>query len=279
MESLPDAVYFKDLESRFIRVNRGLAAKYGHGDPASFVGKTDFDLFEAANARGMFEEEQEIIRTGKPLLNMEHIEVWNDRQPTWALVTKMPLQDEAGRIVGTFGVSRDITERKLHERKLETVATVSGALRNAANRAQMLPIILDQLFGLLKVEGAALAMLDPVSSEVVIEQARGEHWVHDIGLRLSAGEGITAGVIASGQPYVNNDMLADASVVIPSSGPKLPAAACAPLIAQGQTIGAIWIGSQRPIDASQVHLLTTISNIAGAAIQRATLFEQTQRRL
>jgi PAS domain S-box-containing protein len=196
------------------------------------------------------------------------------------------VRDEAVAVKGkedepwlSQGVIFDITERKQHERELEAIAAVSSALRSAANRAGMLPIILDQLIALLNVEGAALAMRDPVSGETVIEIARGEKWSRDIGLRIPAGEGITSQVIDSSQMYVNNDMLADPEIVIPASGEKLPAAACAPLIAQGQSIGAIWIGSHQPIDSSKVHLLTAISNIAASAIHRATLFEQTQRRL
>jgi rsbT co-antagonist protein RsbR len=118
METLPDAIYFKDAESRFIRINKKQADRFGL-EPAQAVGKSDFDFFTEEHARPAFEAEQEIIRTGQPLLNLEEKETWPDRPPTWVSTTKMPLRDAAGNIAGTFGVSRDITDRKQAEEALE----------------------------------------------------------------------------------------------------------------------------------------------------------------
>jgi PAS domain S-box-containing protein len=118
METLPDAVYFKDTESRFIRINKAQADRFGL-EPAQAVGKSDFDFFTEEHARPAYEAEQEIIRTSQPLLNLEEKETWPDRPPTWVSTTKMPLRDAAGNIVGTFGVSRDITDRKQAEEALE----------------------------------------------------------------------------------------------------------------------------------------------------------------
>jgi diguanylate cyclase (GGDEF)-like protein/PAS domain S-box-containing protein len=76
------------------------------------VGKTDFDFFSEEHARQAYEDEQEIIRTGQPLLNMEERETWPDRPDTWVVTSKMTLRDEEGKIIGTFGITRDITDRK-----------------------------------------------------------------------------------------------------------------------------------------------------------------------
>jgi len=117
MDNLPDAVYFKDTESRFIRINKTQANRFGL-DPAQAVGKSDFDFFTEEHARPAYEDEQEIIRTGQPLLNLEEKETWPDRPDTWVATTKLPLRDHAGNIIGTFGVSRDITDRKRAEEAL-----------------------------------------------------------------------------------------------------------------------------------------------------------------
>ena len=117
MDTLPDAVYFKDMESRFIRVNKAQANRFGL-EPAQTVGKSDFDFFTEEHARPAYEDEQEIIRTGRPLLNLEERETWPDRPDTWVATTKLPLRDAAGNIIGTFGVSRDITDRKRAEEAL-----------------------------------------------------------------------------------------------------------------------------------------------------------------
>jgi PAS domain S-box-containing protein len=120
MDNVPDAIYFKDTDSRFIRTNKAHAGRwFGLSDPAQAVGKTDFDFFSEQHARQAYEDEQEIIRTGQPLLNMEERETWPDRPDTWVVTSKMPLRDEAGHIVGTFGLTRDITDRKRAEEALK----------------------------------------------------------------------------------------------------------------------------------------------------------------
>jgi rsbT co-antagonist protein RsbR len=111
LADVPDKVYFKDAESRFIKVSRSTAEVLGLSDPASVLGKTDFDLFTEEHARPAFEDEQEVMRTGQPVYREEK-ETWIDGQETWASTIKMPLCDEEGKIIGTFGVSRDITRQK-----------------------------------------------------------------------------------------------------------------------------------------------------------------------
>ena len=115
MEHLPDSIYFKDADSRFLRINRAMAERLGLGDPAQAAGRTDFDFFAQDHAEAARRDEEEIIRTGRPVTNLEEQETWPDRPSTWVSTTKMPLRDAAGRVVGTFGVSRDITERKVTE--------------------------------------------------------------------------------------------------------------------------------------------------------------------
>ena len=114
MDRLPDHIYFKDRDSRFIRISKSLAQSFGLSDPAQAVGKTDFDFFTEEHARQAYEDEQTIIRTGTPLIKEEK-ETWANRPDTWTLTTKLPLHDKNGDIIGTFGISIDITERKRAE--------------------------------------------------------------------------------------------------------------------------------------------------------------------
>ena len=132
MEHIPDNIYFKDRESRFIRINRAAAEWYGLEDPAAVVGKSDFDLFTADHAQPAYDDEQDIIRTGKPLLHKEEKETWPDGRETWVDTSKLPLRDHQGNILGTFGISRDITDRKIAERSLRAAKEVA----EQANRAK-----------------------------------------------------------------------------------------------------------------------------------------------
>jgi two-component system, sensor histidine kinase and response regulator len=117
MNNLSDYVYFKDRESRFIRINKSHALSFGLDDPALAVGKTDFDFFTGEHAQQAFEDEQTIIRTGQ-FLNTEEKETHPNKPDTWVSTIKLPLIDNDGNIIGTFGISRDVTKRILAEEEL-----------------------------------------------------------------------------------------------------------------------------------------------------------------
>jgi PAS domain S-box-containing protein len=112
LDTSPDHIYFKDTQSRFIKSSKAQARQFGVKSPDEMVGRTDFDFFTEAHARPAFEDEQEIIRTGRPMIAKEEREVWNDGHVTWASSTKMPMRDATGKIIGIMGISRDITGRK-----------------------------------------------------------------------------------------------------------------------------------------------------------------------
>lgn len=115
MDSVPDQIFFKDRESRFIRINASLAKRYGLEDPAQAVGKSDADFYSAEHAAQTRREELEILRTGSPVFNQLHHEVWQDGREAWNVSMKMPLRDATGNIIGTYGVAHDITEHKKAE--------------------------------------------------------------------------------------------------------------------------------------------------------------------
>ena len=119
LDNIPDTIYFKDLKSRFVRVNKAWTKKSGAGDPKKVLGKTDFDFFTLEHARQAFADEMKIIRSGKPVVGIEEKETWPDKPDTWVSTTKMPFISRKGDIIGTFGLSRDITEVKLYRDALQ----------------------------------------------------------------------------------------------------------------------------------------------------------------
>jgi len=122
MENMPDLIYFKDRASRFTRMNRAHAETVALSDPEDAVGKSDFDFFPEDQAREFFADEQEIFRTGQPVVNK--IEILDTPQGgrRWNLTTKVPVRDAAGEVVGLVGVSRDVTERVQAEADLQRAA-------------------------------------------------------------------------------------------------------------------------------------------------------------
>ena len=119
LDSIPDHVYFKDLDSRFIACSKELADRLGLQSTQEVIGKTDFDFFSEQHAQPAFEDEQAILRTGKPLVGKVEKEVLLDGGESWVLTSKMPFRSVSGEVVGTFGVSRDITSLVRTRQQLE----------------------------------------------------------------------------------------------------------------------------------------------------------------
>src|SRR5207244_5756096 len=100
MDNLPDNIYFKDAASRFVRINKALTTYFGLSDPAQAIGKTDFDFFTEEHARPAYADEQEIMRTGQPVIGKDEKETWLDGRVRWVSTTKMPFRDSDGPIIG-----------------------------------------------------------------------------------------------------------------------------------------------------------------------------------
>ncbi len=118
LHSTPDHVYFKDREGRFLLINQSQSNIFGLDSPEDAVGKSDFDFFSAEHARQALDDEKHIMATGKPLVGIVEKETWPDGRITWASTTKEPLRDARGGIIGTFGISRDVTKRHEAEQKV-----------------------------------------------------------------------------------------------------------------------------------------------------------------
>ena len=112
LEGSHDHIYFKDRASRFLRISRAQAQHFGLAQPEFAIGKTDFDFFANRHANPAFQDEQKIIRTRRPLLNLEEKETHEDGRITWVSTSKFPLVNGDGQVIGTFGISRDITTQK-----------------------------------------------------------------------------------------------------------------------------------------------------------------------
>jgi PAS domain S-box-containing protein len=136
LDACPDSIYFKDASSRMVKVSASIARRFGLADPADAIGKTDADFFGPVHAAAALADEQRIMRTGEPVISKMEREFWLDGRERWVMTTKMPLRDSAGGIVGTFGVSRDVTELKEAEAELAVARDL--ALESARLKSQFL---------------------------------------------------------------------------------------------------------------------------------------------
>jgi len=176
LEHVPDLVYFKDRRSRFIAVSRSLVRCYGGATAAQIIGRTDFDFFSARHARPAYEAEQRVMLTGQPELGKIEREVWLDGRVTWSVCHRLPLRDRSGRIIGTFGLARDVTV----EREMETaLAEAHRTLVDASRLAGMAEVAT----GVLHNVGNVLNSLN-VSASVLADGLRASKC--DSLVRLSA---------------------------------------------------------------------------------------------
>jgi PAS domain S-box-containing protein len=134
LENIPDRIYFKDAQSRFLKISKALAKRLGISNPDDAVGKTDFDFIAPEKAREFFEDEQRILRTGEPLINKIERQILPNGETAWTSTTKVPLRNRLGEVVGIVGINRDITDLKLAEQKIEAI---NRELREASRQAGM----------------------------------------------------------------------------------------------------------------------------------------------
>ncbi|MBI1841738.1 MAG: PAS domain-containing protein [Verrucomicrobia bacterium] len=127
IDNLPDRIFIKDLQSRFMKINRSLAQRFGPSHPRDMVGKSDADFFSSEHAEIARRDEQRIIETGQPILDKVERETLPDGTGHWVITSKLPLRDKQQRLIGTFGISRDITQLKETE---EALASERNLLRS-----------------------------------------------------------------------------------------------------------------------------------------------------
>jgi PAS domain S-box-containing protein len=118
MDNIPDRIYFKNTRGEYIKINKAAALRRGVKDPDEVINKTDFDFFTKEHAEQALNDEIEIIKHGKVLENIEEKQTWIGSEEDWASTTKAPIHNEAGEIIGTFGITRDITARKIAQEAL-----------------------------------------------------------------------------------------------------------------------------------------------------------------
>ncbi len=274
-ENVADVIYTLDHELRITSISPSVEKTLGYL-PDELVGKTfpelgvlapEFlgaaitDTLKIFGGEQVKDEYNFIAKNGTRLIGE---------------ITASPLRDANDQIVGVLAVARDITERKQRENEMQAIATLSAALRTAPTRSEMLPVLTKQLVALLNCDAVSVEIIDPLSGDAITEVAHGP-WKSLVGTRQKSGTGINAIISQTLQPYFTNDLNRDQNFAHPELIHKdLHGGIGAPLIAQDQLIGFVWMGRQKEVVKSDVRLLTAIADITANAIHRATLHEQTQ---
>ncbi len=123
IDLIPDAVYVKDTAGRKLLANPTEVHFAGKNSEEEIIGRTDFQIYHGHEATRAQEEDRYVVRTGNPVLDVDGKLIDKDGKLHWLLVSKVPLKDIHGKIIGIVGITHDITERKEAEDHLKQVST------------------------------------------------------------------------------------------------------------------------------------------------------------
>jgi len=296
LDNIPDYVYVKDVEGRIVAHNAAYLRFGVTTSQGGRIGKTDFDLYPGELAERFRAQEQEITRSGQPVIEVEEQGVDAMGAPKWYLVTKLPLRDAQGDITGLVGIVRDITARKLaeaeRERLLQEVQARAEelAILNIMGRAltMMLDVdaVIENLYQyasrLIDTTNFYIALYRPESDQVLfplaVESGQRAQWQ-----MRQAGQGLTEYVIRTREPLLIEENVTARleELGITSIGRSALSWLGVPMTMGNRVIGVIAAQSYatpRLYGERQRNLLTAIANQAAIAIENARLFKETQAR-
>jgi PAS domain S-box-containing protein/putative nucleotidyltransferase with HDIG domain len=187
-------------------------------------------------------------------------------------------RDINGKPVRMIGAMSDSTDRRRREEELETLASVSAALRVAGSRTEILQVVLDQILLRFDARGAVLTLRRTGTDDLVVEGARGE-WINFLGTRAPMSGSVSRHVMETGKPHVENDLSADTLLSLNGLAKGTGSFISAPLSTPSGMIGALNIGRSAPFRPEDVRLVMNIADMAANAIQRASAYEQMKQQI
>ena len=172
MRNSEDLIYFKDLDSKFTCISQSMVKRVGAKNIDDVLGKSDFDFWDPVCAEVFYNDEQEIIRTGKPSIGKSEKVARTTGKEMWGISTKMPLIDEQGAIIGIFGISKDITSLKETERELDSTHKKLVDASRRAGMAEIATNVLHNVGNVLNSINVSISQTRELSDGLKIENLK-----------------------------------------------------------------------------------------------------------
>lgn len=287
MDHLPDVIFIKDREGRFLMTNPALNELYACESSEELVGRTDFDFIPREIAQRFAEDDQRVMNSGEPLIDREESNVDPGGEIIWMLTSKIPLRDSDGTVTGLVGIGRDITRLKRAEQAANRKATEARLLYEATSLARDTDSLRDALRGCLEIVCRLTGwdvghVLRPGDDADYLESAQVWHPEVAKGLdsfmdlvgssRLPAGKGMSGSVWSSGEPRwiedVQRGVDPQSAEVFGSAG--IFSSMAFPIKVQGDTVAVLefFAFSSQPEDAVLLGLLQRVGDQVGRVIER-----------
>ncbi len=272
MDYIPDSIYFKDIESRFIKANKGTLNKLGLKSLDELIGKTDFELFNDEHAIEAREDEKNIIETRVSIINKIEKETWQDGRISWVSTTKIPLIDENDVVYGTFGITRDITEQKKAEDVKDSLLKISTAVTTLDSINLLYAFIHNAVSGLMRAENFYIAIYHPKTETISFP-----YFVDEVDQQpeeKKIGKGLTEYVLRTGKAQLidaERDMKLREEGETELLGAPTEIWLGVPLIVEGKPIGVIVVqdySSATTYKEEEKEILTYVSEQIALAIDK-----------
>ena len=277
IDQLPDNLWVKDVNSRFVIANQSTAEHVNVAGPADLIGKTDFELLPTELAQEYYVGEQKVVRTGQPMIDIEEYVFDRSGGKTWVLTTKVPLRDQSGEIIGLAGISRDITERKLADALRDGQALILEMIAMSAPLEDVLESLVHLVESQLKGTIGAVMLLDetrrrlrrgasPSLAEADAKAVDGA----PIGPKAgSSGAAAFRGKSAIASDIAANPIWSDAEDLSATHG--LHSCRSTPILSrQGEILGTFGVYAKEPREPTdaEARLVDDATRIASIAIER-----------
>jgi PAS domain S-box-containing protein len=291
LETIPDRVFFKDKEGRYMRANRSLLSRLNIKDFSQLMGKSDFNFYSDEYAAQVFKDEQEIIKSGREIVEKIEKETLPNHDDQWILTSKAPLRNQSNEIIGLLGISRDITElmniQETAERRARQLQTTAEIARDIAGTLQLDNLLLGAVnlvkerFGFYH---ASIFLIDSANEYAVLKEATGEAGRQ---MKLSrhkleiGSKSIVGQVTARGEPLVVNDVNKDPTFLPNPLLPHTHAELTIPLRLATRVLGALDVQSTQfnAFSPEDVGILQILADQLAIAVVNSELFSRTQQNL
>lgn len=286
IDNIPDFIYAKDKDGKFLLTNTALADLMNVATPADLLGKSDFDFYPPELAHQYHADELEIINNDRPLVDYEEENLNHQtEQQTWTLTTKVPLKDNQGNVTGLVGISRDITERKLTEQALtrraaqmEALNEISLSVLGQSNATSVYKGVTQALVEHFDMSFARIWTLDEANNDLVLQVSSGEY-THTDGphSRVSMDSTRKLAWIANQRtPHISNELQNDPRLDNKAWAKESNTVAFAgyPLLAGDNLLGVLGMFSHQPIPNETLPLLQSLVVLVGTFVNTQRLFTQ-----